>query len=358
MDASVTGDDDGEASRDRWRWEQVWAHHDRLLRYARRRTLSEHDAEDVVAEALLRAMEGPEVDDVRLPGWLTTVTARLCADLARERTRERRRWARAGLPASMRSSEEQVCERAEAAWVADRVAELPPRQQQVLRLRAEGLDLTGVARCLGVSYRSAESLLARARKTARAALASTLAPLAAVLVWRNGRWVGGLGVSAVSVAVAVTLSAVVTQVPFTDGGDGTGPRPPRAVHTHEVTRASHPQRSDPAQTTAHDAALIPSGAGPRRATGRAGARPGGGVPTGALPASSHGLGEVPSLTSPVSAPTAPSTRPVTAPSPRASVDERRVPSKVPVTTSTPHVTSAAVPTDSSDGRRPRLRYTG
>jgi RNA polymerase sigma factor (sigma-70 family) len=354
---SVTGDDVGEPQLDSCRWERVWAHHDRLLRYARRHTSSEYDAEDVVAEALLRAIEAPEVDDARLPGWLTTVTARLCTDLVRERVRERRRWVRAGLPAGTRSGEDSVCERAEAAWVADRVAELPRRQRDALWLRADGLDLSGVARCLGVSYRSAESLLARARSAARAALASTLAPLTAVFAWRAGRWAGGVGAAAVSVAAVMTLSTVVTPSPPANGDGSTAPRPTHATRARKPVHTSRPLQFSASRPTWSDAPSGPPRAARGTTTHGGGARDAELAPTG-LPASTDRLAAVPSLTRAVSAPTAPRTHPVAAPSAGAPVAENPLPDRAAATKSAPHVTSPAVSTDPNDGRPPQLRNTG
>ncbi|MCA1673937.1 MAG: hypothetical protein LC799_17630 [Actinobacteria bacterium] len=51
---------------------------------------------------------------------------------------------------------------------------LPPRQIQALWLTAAGYDVQQVANHLGVHYRAAESLLARARRTLRALLLANL----------------------------------------------------------------------------------------------------------------------------------------------------------------------------------------
>ncbi|AXB41605.1 sigma-70 family RNA polymerase sigma factor [Amycolatopsis albispora] len=168
---------------DRTWWGVVDAHRDRLLRIARRRTPSEQDAEDVVSEAVLRAAERPGLDPDRLPAWLTTVTVRLCADVTRDAARERRRWLRADVETAAESCEQRICDRAEASWLAGHLDTLPDRQAQVLRLRADGLDVTAAAESMGVSYRTAESLLARGRRALRVLLTSSLAAVA-VLGWR------------------------------------------------------------------------------------------------------------------------------------------------------------------------------
>ncbi|RZS30325.1 RNA polymerase sigma factor (sigma-70 family) [Herbihabitans rhizosphaerae] len=213
------------------RWERAEEHRSRLLRIARRRTVSEQDAEDVVAEALLRAVEH-DVDADRLPAWLSTVTVRLCADLRRERHREHRRWSRAAPPAAADSCEPKVCDRAEAAWVAERISDLPARQARALHLRASGLDVAGVARSLEVNYRTAESLLARARSAARAILASALAAIAVLLakVLRTATAAGHGAVAATSTVAIGTVGVAVAIQPAPPVPVPPAPPPVAVVH--------------------------------------------------------------------------------------------------------------------------------
>lgn len=235
------------------RWSLVWSQRPRLLRIARRRTSNEQEAEDVVAEALLRAMESAGVDEERLPAWLTTVTVRLCVDLQRERAREQRLWSRAGVPATAASCEDRVCDRSEAAWVSRRLTALPSRQAQALRLRADGHDVDGVARSLGVSYRTAESLLARGRAAARSWLGVGLAAFAA-LVARSGRVIrisSAAKTTLVSTSLAALGVAAGTQAwphhaakPSSPPAVSRGaPRPAAGVHPrapHRETARSEP----------------------------------------------------------------------------------------------------------------------
>lgn len=170
------------------RWARVWASRDLLLRVARRHGADPEDGEDIAQEAMLRAAEHPEVPEERLQAWLVAVTIRLCMDGHRRRTREARRWQRASARAAVQQPgqhpEDEACERSEAVWVASLAAEiLPPRQAQALRLSAAGCDVHQVASELGVRYRAAESLLARARRTVRIAATTGLGVLA--WVWRT-----------------------------------------------------------------------------------------------------------------------------------------------------------------------------
>ncbi|WP_330336806.1 sigma-70 family RNA polymerase sigma factor [Streptomyces sp. NBC_00557] len=213
------------------RWQRMWSHREQLLKVARRRSMSQEDAEDAVHEAMLRAAERPDLDDERLGAWLTTVTMRLCVDRYRQVNREAEVGSRPTLvsPGPV-PVEEVVCDRAEAKWLAVRSGELPARQAEALRLKSQDLDVGQVAMRMGLSYRTVESLLARARRTLRASLAGTLA-LALFLVGR-GRLRGGGKAQAVAVAsTAATLAVAGFLLPYAldAGGHGKAPAPRPAV---------------------------------------------------------------------------------------------------------------------------------
>ncbi|MFM9371455.1 sigma-70 family RNA polymerase sigma factor [Streptomyces sp. Da 82-17] len=211
------------------RWHRAWSHREQLLRVARRRSMSAEDAEDAVHEAMVRAMEHPHLDDDRLGAWLTTVTIRLCVDRYRQVSREAevRTSPRLTLPAAV-PVEDSVCDRAEARWLAARSGELPARQAEALWLKSEDLDVAQVAKKMGLSYRTVESLLARARRTLRSALAGTLG----LLLWLLGRGrpsTGGKVQAAAVTATAVTLAVAGFVLPHVDGGPR--PAPPAAGDT-------------------------------------------------------------------------------------------------------------------------------
>ncbi|MGH3903552.1 MAG: sigma-70 family RNA polymerase sigma factor [Pseudonocardiaceae bacterium] len=189
MDGGLSGEDPPEPTGlAPARWARVWDSRALLLTVARRHGADAEDAEDAVQEAMLRAAEHPEIAEDRLRAWLVAVTIRLCMDGHRSRSREFRRWQRISARAEVQQAgqhlEDEVCERSEAAWVASMATELlPPRQAQALQLTAEGCDVQQVANQLGVRYRAAESLLARARRTVRTAVTASLGVL--VLAWRT-----------------------------------------------------------------------------------------------------------------------------------------------------------------------------
>ncbi|GAB2969022.1 hypothetical protein GCM10023080_035210 [Streptomyces pseudoechinosporeus] len=210
------------------RWQRMWSHREQLLKVARRRSMSLEDAEDAVHEAMLRAAERPDLDDERLAAWLTTVTMRLCVDRYRQVNRE----------AEVRTSptliapgpvpvEEAVCDRAEARWLAVRSGELPARQAEALRLKSEDLDVGQVAVRMGLSYRTVESLLARARRTLRNSLAATLGA-ALYLIGRGRPHGGGKAQAMATASTAATLAVVagfVLPYAYDGGGGGSAPRP-------------------------------------------------------------------------------------------------------------------------------------
>ncbi|MFC9128389.1 sigma-70 family RNA polymerase sigma factor [Streptomyces sp. NPDC057099] len=222
------------------RWRRMWGHREQLLKVARRRSMSQEDAEDAVHEAMLRAAERPDLDEERLAAWLTTVTMRLCVDRYRQVNRE----------AEVRTSptliapgpvpvEEAVCDRAEAKWLAVRSGELPARQAEALRLKSEDLDVGQVAVRMGLSYRTVESLLARARRTLRQSLAATFGFALFLIGWGRPRGVGRAQAVAVT-STAASLAVAGLVLPYaldgSGGGGGTVPRPAAASPGAETLR--------------------------------------------------------------------------------------------------------------------------
>ncbi|MFF7166550.1 sigma-70 family RNA polymerase sigma factor [Streptomyces sp. NPDC008086] len=249
------------------RWQRMWSHREQLLKVARRRSMSAEDAEDAVHEAMLRAAERPDLDDERLAAWLTTVTMRLCVDRYRQVNREAEvRISPTLVAPGPVPVEEAVCDRAEAKWLAVRSGELPARQAEALRLKSQDLDVGQVAVRMGLSYRTVESLLARARRTLRQSLAATLGSALFLIGW--GRPRGGGKVQAAAVAsTAATLAVAGFVLPYSPdgGGDGGGTAPRSAVATPgpETLRPEGagegrtPQGNDPAATAAERKTVEP-----------------------------------------------------------------------------------------------------
>ncbi|MFF8841620.1 sigma-70 family RNA polymerase sigma factor [Streptomyces sp. NPDC015127] len=222
------------------RWQRAWSHREQLLRVARRRSVSMEDAEDAVHEAMLRAAEQPHLDDERLGAWLTTVTMRLCVDRHRQVSREAEvRTSPTLHPPRPVPVDEAVCDRAEARWLAVRSGELPARQAEALWLKSEDLDVGQVAVKMGLSYRTVESLLARARRTLRNSLAATLG--LALLLCGRGRPRGGHTQAVALASTAATLAVAGMVLPYVHGPDAPArPRPASPAVASEPTAPPAP----------------------------------------------------------------------------------------------------------------------
>ncbi|MET7622305.1 sigma-70 family RNA polymerase sigma factor [Streptomyces sp. NPDC005408] len=234
------------------RWQRAWSHREQLLKVARRRSMSLEDAEDAVHEAMLRAAERPELDDERLGAWLTTVTMRLCVDRYRQVNRESEVRSQPTLLSPVPVPvEEAVCDRAEARWLARRSGELPARQAEALWLKSEDLDVGQVAMKMGLSYRTVESLLARARRTLRHSLAATLG--FALWLVGHGRPRGGNAQAVAVASTAATLAfAGLILLPNVHDGDGPGssrPASPAVSQAGDARESGGGRTAPPASPT-------------------------------------------------------------------------------------------------------------
>lgn len=234
------------------RWQQIWNYREQLLKVARRRSMSLQDAEDAVHEAMARAAERPHLDGDRLGAWLTSVTIRLCIDQHRQLSRDAGICRRVGSMLTVPSTvphEEAVCDRAEAKWLAQQSVELPKNQVEALRLKAQDFEVAQVAQRIGLTYKAAESVLGRARRTLRAALAATLA--VAVGMWRSRpRLDGGTPTAAppaVLASAGTTLMIAGLILVSPPEADGMIPqRPDRDQHSGAVNPASRDEPDLPA----------------------------------------------------------------------------------------------------------------
>ncbi|MFI1398045.1 sigma-70 family RNA polymerase sigma factor [Streptomyces sp. NPDC020681] len=322
------------------RWQRAWSHREQLLKVARRRSMSAEDAEDAVHEAMLRAAENPHLDDERLGAWLTTVTMRLCVDRYRQVNREAEvvRSSPTLVPPGPVPVEEAVCDRAEAKWLAVRSGELPARQAQALWLKSQDLDVDQVAVRMGLSYRTVESLLARARRTLRNSLAGTLG--LALWLCSRGRPRTGGNAHAVAVAgTAATLAIAGFVVPYAQDWARPGSSPEPAAPA--VSEAAEVRGAD-------DKGRVPPPAAPpgESATQSPGDR------TTLVPLSVPSLPSLPSVPEvPLSAPDAPDVPDVPEVPAVTSVPELSVPS-APVQTTPP------VPLDVPDPRDTAVELPG
>lgn len=142
----------------------------RMRRYAVRRLYHDADADEIVQEAMLRALQHrsrfASADD--LHAWLTVVTGHLVIDRIRLRGKA---TPVAELPSGSRVARDTadvVVARQEARVALDALEAMPTRQAAVLWAReVEGLDYAAIGTRYALSEASVRSLLHRARKTLR-----------------------------------------------------------------------------------------------------------------------------------------------------------------------------------------------
>lgn len=224
----------------RERWGLVLPHYERLLRIGRRK-LPEGHAADYAHEAMARCVAMRDVDDAQVGPLLTTIMLNLCADFYRHRLRDGRvRVLASVLVQAEPGPDEQVCDRAEAAWLARRIDTLPKRQRAMVAARAEGLSFADVAARFDVSYTAVESAVARARTTVRRALDRAMsAPWIALRPWLSVLPEQSAGVAA---ATAVILGIALAP-PVAGPHPVAGARPRGTAAVGEVVPA--PARATP-----------------------------------------------------------------------------------------------------------------
>jgi RNA polymerase sigma-70 factor (ECF subfamily) len=145
-----------------------------LLLLARRLLRDEAEAEDVAQEAFLRLWRqgaGLEIGPAGVAPWLKRVVSNLAID----KLRVRGRFEVTDEPPEQAEAADQL-RRLEQRELSDRVEEalrrLPDRQRLALTLfHYEGLSMEEAGRMMGASAEAIESLLARARRSLKAALA-------------------------------------------------------------------------------------------------------------------------------------------------------------------------------------------
>ncbi len=146
-------------------WTLVEAHGDELLAHARRLT-GDQQAEDVVHDALLRALRAyPKLRHAdHLRAWLYRVTTTTAIDHHRARRRE--------LPAE-RVPDSPTYDSYEDRDFESLIAPLPEGAKAALHLRfVEDLDYDGIADRLGISAPAARQRVSTAVRTLRERLAA------------------------------------------------------------------------------------------------------------------------------------------------------------------------------------------
>ncbi len=146
-----------------------------MLAVARRMLRDDAEAEDVAQEAMLRLWRSSgrlEVGAYGARPWLRRVVSNLCIDRVRA---GRNTTVTDDVPEQARPAQQELTiERNEAATRVDAaLKELPERQRLALVLfHYEGLSQIEIGKTMGISDEAVESLLSRARRALKSALAS------------------------------------------------------------------------------------------------------------------------------------------------------------------------------------------
>lgn len=156
--------------------EIVRTHYATLLACARRRLMSQQDAEDAVQEAFLRAYRRLETfgngGDWRLGAWLNTILSNVCSDILvrRRPSAPFEEWAD-GRADDGPDAVELVSDHLVLQAVADAIACLPESQRSAFLLRmVDDRTYEEVAAALGISEDNARARVARARSALQRAL--------------------------------------------------------------------------------------------------------------------------------------------------------------------------------------------
>jgi RNA polymerase sigma factor (sigma-70 family) len=145
----------------------------KLSRFAERLLRDASEAEDVVQETFLRLWQRARdyVPDARVTTWLHHITHNLAVDRLRARGRLKPLPDEEDMPISARQPS-LLEEKRRVVALNDAIAALPERQAAAITLvHLHGLSGKEAAEVLGVGAEAIESLLARARRTLKAALA-------------------------------------------------------------------------------------------------------------------------------------------------------------------------------------------
>lgn len=173
-----------------------------------------HDAEDCAHDALLAALDRPDLLDAasRPEGWITVVARRRAIDHIRRQKRTTALSHSFGDPDERLAPDlsDEIASRIAAQALAEDIAELPAATQSVLRQLAAGGTTADAAHALGITKRSADSHLHRARRHLRDRWMSALAALtgAFALARRPAR-----GAAVALAATPVALLLAVSQEP-------------------------------------------------------------------------------------------------------------------------------------------------
>jgi RNA polymerase sigma factor (sigma-70 family) len=156
--------------------EALARHQDGLLRYAARILGDPERARDVVQETFLRLWKQDPADvDDHLPEWLYTVCRRCALDVLRKEGRMSRfeEGEIDRVPSVAPHPGDAVEARDSAAQAAELINRLPPRQQEVIRLKFQvGFSYKEISRVTGLSIGNVGFIIHNAVKSLRSGMST------------------------------------------------------------------------------------------------------------------------------------------------------------------------------------------
>jgi RNA polymerase sigma factor (sigma-70 family) len=182
------------------------------------------EAEDSVHDALLTLLESPDAAPVHKPGaWIATVSHRRWVDHVRRGTRERVVLRR---DHAMKEPDldpaDVVADRDQAQWLVASLKALPKTTQEICWAVGRGMSQDEVAEDFGLTPRSVESHLTRARRLLRGLRIVAIVPALTLADRVLRRWPGVPEVAAVAMPVAVCVAVTMAPPPHS-------PPPPPSI---------------------------------------------------------------------------------------------------------------------------------
>lgn len=152
---------------DAWLEPLFQAHYPRIVAMLARLTGDRGHAEEIAADVFCKIADRPALAlSEDLTAWVYRVATNAGLDALRSNARRRRREQEAGVEtlrtANSQGALEELLRQERCARVQSVLADLKPREAQLLLLRANGLAYREVAQTLGIEPSSVGTMLARA----------------------------------------------------------------------------------------------------------------------------------------------------------------------------------------------------
>ena len=245
--------------------ETLGAHIDGIRRLARTLVYDAAEADDVVQDTMLVALESRSQPARSPRAWLAGVTRNMARRTARSAGRRRRHERGAARPEALPAADEVVIRAAEQSRLLDLVLQLPQPYQTAILLRfVEGLPPRDIARRQGIPVETARTHVKRSLKLLRGRLdeehGSTEAWCTALAVAACGPVAGAPPVAALPIVAVVAVLVLAIGLAFLllqPPGGGSPEGVPPVADAPEPTRSSRIATQEPPEREAASAETMP-----------------------------------------------------------------------------------------------------